>query len=98
MGLRKDSTMRSNSDGNGNGRIEAILKRQAALRAVLAQERVKEQQRREREYARLCALVGAICVRNGEESPEFRAMLIRTMQGADITEGDRTFLVQMNWL
>jgi hypothetical protein len=91
-------SMASERGTKGNGKIQAILNRQAALRARLAQERVKEQQRREREYARLCALVGTICVRNGEASPEFRAMLIRAMQGADMTESDRTFLVRMNWL
>ena len=90
--------MASNCGPNGNGKIQAILDRQAALRAQLAQERVKEQKRREKERDRLCALVGAICVRDGEKSPEYKAMLIRTMQGADMTDSDRAFLVRMNWL
>jgi len=90
--------MASNYGTNGNGKIQAILDRQAALKAQLAQERVKEQKRREKERDRLCALVGAICVRDGEESPEYKAMLIRAMQGADMTESDRAFLVRMNWL
>jgi hypothetical protein len=90
--------MASERTTKGNGKIQAILDRQAALRARLAQERVKEQKRREKERERLCAIVGAICVRDGEDSPEYKAMLIRAMQGADMTESDRTFLVRMNWL
>ena len=90
--------MASDHRTNGNGKIRAILDRQAALKAQLAQERVKEQRRREKERERLCGIVGAICVRDGEESPEYKAMLIRAMQGADMTESDRAFLVRMNWL
>ena len=90
--------MASNAGANGNNRIEALLRREAALKAVIAAEKVKEQKRRDKERDRLCALVGAICVRNGEDAPEFKTMLIRVMQGADMSDGDRAFLVRMNWL
>jgi hypothetical protein len=43
-GLRKDSTMTKNSGNNGNGhnRIEALLRREAALKTAIAAEKVKE--------------------------------------------------------
>jgi hypothetical protein len=42
--------------------------------------------------------VGAICVRDGEETPEYKAMLIRVMQGAEMSDAERAFLVRMGWL
>lgn len=88
----------SNNGTNGRDRLEALRQREAALKTAIVAEKVKQQKRREKEHARLCAIVGAICVRDSEESPENKTKLIRAMQGADISEGDRTFLVRMNWL
>jgi hypothetical protein len=90
--------MANERGANGNGRLEVLRQREAALKAAIAVEKVKEQKRREKERERLCAIVGSICVRDGEETPEYKAMLIRTMQGADMTDSDRAFLVRMNWL
>jgi hypothetical protein len=90
--------MTSGHNGNRNKRIDALLRREAELKAAIAVEKVKEQKRRDKERERLCAIVGSICVRDGEETPEYKAMLIRTMQGADMSDGDRAFLVRMGWL
>jgi hypothetical protein len=90
--------MATNHGTNGNKRLDALLRHEAAVKAAIAVEKVKEQNRREKERNRLCALVGAICVRSGEDAPEFKTMLIRVMQGADVSDGDRAFLVRMNWL
>jgi hypothetical protein len=90
--------MANNHSSNGNSRLEALRQREAALRAAIATERVKEQKRREKELDRLFSLVGEICVRDGEESPEYKAMLIRVMQGATISDANRAFLARMGWL
>jgi hypothetical protein len=88
-----------NSNGtNGNNRIGALLRREAALKAAIASEKVREQKRREKERERLCSLVGEICVRDGEETPDYKAMLIRVIEGADLSDADRTFLARMGWL
>lgn len=84
--------------GNNGNRIDVLRKREADLRAAIAAEKVKQQKRREKERERLCAIVGAICVRDGEETPEYKAMLIRVIQGADLSDADRAFLLRMGWL
>jgi len=86
-----------NAVTNGN-RIDTLRKREAAPRAAIAVEKVKQQKRRDKERERLCAIVGAICVRDGEETSEYKAMLIRVMQGADMNDAERAFLLRMGWL
>jgi hypothetical protein len=44
---------------NGNGKIEALRKREAAIKAALAAEQVKQQKRKERDNARLASIIGA---------------------------------------
>jgi hypothetical protein len=83
---------------NGNSKLDALLKREESLKSAIAAEKVRQQKRREKENARLYAIVGEICVRDGEESPEYKAMLIRVMQAAEIPSADRSFLVRKGWL
>lgn len=51
--------MPKNSDGNGATRLEALRKREAALREQIAAERIRLERKREREHARLASIVGA---------------------------------------
>jgi hypothetical protein len=88
----------SGNNGNGHNRLQALLRREAALKSAIAAEKVKEQKSREKERDRLYGIVGAICVRDGEETPEYKAMLIRVMQGAEMSDAERAFLMRMGWL
>lgn len=79
-------------------RLEVLRKREASLRGAIAAERVRQQKKKERENSRLSLIVGTILVREGDESPEFRGMLTRILQGSDMSDADKNFLVKKGWL
>lgn len=81
-----------------NPRLNVLRKREAALRSAIAAEKVKQQKRDEREATRLGLIVGSALVSEGQESPEFRDMLIRILRGSDMNESDKGFLQKKGWL
>ena len=91
--------MLKNSDANSNSsRIDALRKREAALKAAIAAERVRQQKRREKDDARVFAVVGEALARYAEGSPDFRLMLKQVLQSADLRDTDRAFLAGKGWL
>jgi hypothetical protein len=81
-----------------NEKLEALRKREAALRAAIATEKVRQQKRHEKENARLFSIVGAALLQNAEQSSDFRLMLKQILQSADLRDTDRSFLVGKGWL
>jgi hypothetical protein len=81
-----------------NLRLEVLLKRQAALKSAIDVETVREQKRRDKENTRLHLIVGEALVRDSEGSPEFKSMLIRVLEGADLGDSERAFLARKGWL
>jgi hypothetical protein len=79
-------------------KIQELLRRQAVLRSAISEERVRQQKRVERDLNRLALILGSALIREGEDSPEFRDMLIRILRGSDLSESDRHFLVKKGWL
>jgi hypothetical protein len=90
--------MRGHSRTDPNPKIQALLRRIEESRSALAQERVRQQQRVERELNRLALIVGSVLVREADDSPEFRGMLIRILIGSDMSESDKSFLTKKGWL
>ena len=86
-------------DLSTNGeRLESLRKREAALKALILKERLKQQARIEREERRLFGLVGQAVVRDTKEAPEFKAMIMRALKVAGMPDGDRAFLKRKGWL
>lgn len=84
---------------NGSERIEALRKRETAIKAALAAEQVKLQQRKERENARLFSIVGAALVQNATKNPgTFGAMVKQVLAASELRETDRAFLAAKGWL
>lgn len=84
---------------NGNGKIEALRKREAAIKAALAAEQVKQQKRRERENARLASIIGAALIENAVKNPNsFGAMVKQVLQASSLREADRSFLNAKGWV
>ncbi len=81
-----------------NGRLEALRKKEAALRAAIATERVRQQKRKEKEDARLFSIVGAALVQNAAKAPDFQLMLKQVLRAADMRDTDRAFLAGKGWL
>ncbi|HTW31114.1 MAG TPA: hypothetical protein VMD76_05520 [Candidatus Sulfotelmatobacter sp.] len=75
-----------------------LLRRQAEIRSAIAEERGRLEKRKEREDDRLALIVGRELAREGEESPEFRDMLIRILRGSDLRDSDKRFLGKKNWI
>lgn len=90
--------MRNHSGTDPNPKIQALLRRIEESRSALAQERVRHQKQIERELNRLALIVGTVLVREADDSPEFRDMLVRILTGSDISESDKTFLTKKGWL
>lgn len=88
----------ANNSGNSNDRIDALLRREAALKAAIAQEKVRRQKRKEKDDARLFSIVGAALVQNAEQAPDFRLMLKQVLQAAELRDSDRAFLTGKGWL
>jgi hypothetical protein len=80
------------------GRLEALRKREAALKAAIAAEQIRRQKRKEKEDTRLFSIVGAALVQNAAQSPDFRLMLKQVLQSAALRESDRAFLAGKGWL
>ena len=87
-----------NEGTNGDARIEALRKREQAIKAAIAAEQIRRQKRREKDDARLFAIVGEALVKNAAQSPDFRLMLKQVLQSAALRETDRAFLAGKGWL
>jgi len=81
-----------------NAKLEALRKREAALRAAIAAEKVRQQNRREKDDARLFAVVGEALTRYAQQSPDFELMLKQVLQAAAMRDSDRAFLAGKGWL
>jgi hypothetical protein len=79
-------------------RLESLLKKQAALKSEIEVEKVREQKRYDREASRLHLIVGEALVRDSEDSPEFKSMLVRVLEGANLGSSERAFLARKGWL
>ena len=86
------------NSGNSNERIDALLRREAAIKAAIAAEKVREQKRKEKTDARVFAIVGEALTRQAERSPDFRLMLRQVLQSAELRDTDRAFLAGNGWL
>jgi alpha-D-ribose 1-methylphosphonate 5-triphosphate synthase subunit PhnG len=85
---------------NGN-KLDALRKREAALKAAIAEEQVRQQKRREKDRARLAAIVGEALLEEAARLPDFEALLKQTLRSAESLRRDeraRQFLAGMGWL
>jgi hypothetical protein len=62
--------MDTNNGTNGNGRIEALRKREAAIKAALAAEQFKQQKKHQREASRLALIVGTALIEICAKQPD----------------------------
>ena len=81
-----------------NEKLEALRRKEAALKAAIAAEKVRQQKRREKEDARLFAIVGEAVIRNARRSPQFELMLKQVLQSAELRDTNRAFLSGKGWL
>ena len=85
-------------DNNGNGKLDALLKRELALKAAIAAEKVKRQRHKEKDRARLVEIVGAALLDEAARVPDFELMLKQTLRTAVTDERAHEFLKGQGWL
>ncbi len=81
-----------------NGKLEALRQREAALKAAIAAEQVRQQKAKAKLDAREFLMVGEALVRYAGQSPEFKTMLRQVLPTAVTDERARRFLEERGWL
>jgi len=81
-----------------NEKLEVLRKREAALKAAIAAELVRQQKRKASEDARAASVIGEALLRHAEQSPQLNTMLKQVLQSATLTDSDRAFLTKKGWL
>ena len=86
------------SSGNVvNAKLDELRRREQALKAAIAQEKVKEQKRKDKENARLFSVLGEALAHYATKSPDFKLMLKQVLQSAELRDTDRAFLAGKGW-
>ena len=80
-----------------NGKLEALRKKEVAVRAAIAEEKVRQQKRKEKDDARLFSIIGAALIQHATKNDSFRLMLKQVLQSGELREADRAFLVAHGW-
>jgi hypothetical protein len=80
-----------------NGKIEALRKREAALKAAIVAEQVRQQKRKEKEDARLASIIGAALIDNCAKQESLGVMVKQILAASDLRESDRAFLAGKGW-
>jgi hypothetical protein len=90
----------SNSSGCGSdNRIQALRKKEAALKATIALELVRQQKRKEKDDARLFSIIGQALVQNAAKHPDFELMLKSVLQTAtSLGDSEKKLLRTKGWL
>jgi hypothetical protein len=83
---------------DGNGKIESLRKREAALKAAIAAETQKQQKREAKNRQRLADLIGTALVDQAGSSPDLQLMLKQILSGAVTDVSARRFLEERGWL
>jgi len=85
-------------DKSGNGKLDALRKREAAIRAAIAAERVKQQRQQARARAKLVEIVGSALVEQAASSPDLHLMLKQILGGAVTEPAARHFLEEKGFI
>ena len=79
-------------------KIEALRKREAEIRAKIAEEETKRRKREEKDQSRIKLLVGGAFLADVEKNPDTRAGVVAVLDRAITNEKDRAFLKAQGWL
>jgi hypothetical protein len=79
-------------------KLDALRKKQDALRAKIAKLEAREKAVAQREATRLKVIVGAAILANVNVNPESRAGVVAVLERAVAAQRDRAFLKGKNWL
>ena len=79
-------------------KLEALQAKEAALKTAIAAEKVRQQQQKERDKARLASIIGLALIEVCEKQPESVGVMVRQLLSASsLRESDRSFLAAKGW-
>ncbi len=78
-------------------RLDALRKREASLKAAIAEEQRRHLRRTERLHARLVNLLGSTVIAHAARDPNFKLMLQQVLRSAELDARSRQFLSTMDW-
>lgn len=81
-----------------NGKLAALRKKEAELKAKIAAIEAQENAKRRKEDTRVKVLIGAAFVTDIEKNPDTRADVLKVIDRAITAEKDRAFLKSQGWL
>jgi signal transduction protein with GAF and PtsI domain len=81
-----------------NPKLEALKKREAEIKARIAEAEAKEKSKRRKEDTRVKVIVGAGIIADTEKHPETRAEIVAVLDRAITAPKDRAFLKSKGWL
>jgi len=82
----------------GTDKIEALRKREAEIRAKIAEEETKRRKREEKDQTRIKLLIGGAFLADVEKTPDTRAGLLAVVDRGIVNPKDREFLKSKGWL
>ena len=83
---------------NGSEKIEALRRREQALKTAIAAEQVKQQKANAKLQAREFSTVGEALVKYSAQSADFKLMLKQVLTSAVTDDATRKFLAGRGWL
>ena len=94
---RLDFMLNDKEKPNGNGRLDALKKREADIRARIAQEKVRQQKLEEKEQQRLEQIVGRAAVAYARSDGKFAELLKPALQSITV-DGEKKLLRERSLL
>jgi len=79
-------------------KLEALRKREAEIKARIAEAEAKEKAQSRKEDTRVKVLVGAAFLADIEKNPETRSLVLSVVDRAIVNPKDREFLKSKGWL
>jgi hypothetical protein len=79
-------------------RVEALMKRKAAIAAALRLEHEKRKEIAQRDQERKVGIVGRAVLANAAQSPEFKEFLIGILRTTVTDQSEEKFLKLHGWL
>ncbi len=83
---------------SSTNRLVTLRKREAALKAAIAAEQVRQQKHRERDRSRLAAAIGIAVLEEAAHVPDFELLIKQTLKRTVKDDKVARFLAEMKWL
>ena len=91
-----NETIAMDTTNGAANRLDALKKREAAVRLLIAREQTLLLKRKQKDRARLAAIVGACLLADMEDHPDVREAILQSLRRT-ATERDIAFLKTKGW-